>query len=162
MLMYQSPFLRSFCCCWSLTSTHPCFGLPTGDGPGGVPRVMLCRTGDATPGPATSPFIAGPWKCARISVPSSGVDLIAQHRFELSLSNVRNATPVDGLCVGGVSWAPLSCAMNTGSKVSAATGLTQSPAARIENVATMVDVTRSTSRNLADIGHLPLEIAQTG
>src|SRR6201999_452321 len=38
MLMYQSPFLRSFCCCLSLTTMHPCFGLPTGDGPGGVPR----------------------------------------------------------------------------------------------------------------------------
>src|SRR5262245_7695965 len=45
--------------------------------------------------------------------------------------------------------------MNTGSKVSAATGLTQSPAARIENARTVVDVTRSTSRNRPDIGHLP-------
>src|SRR5262245_23775679 len=73
MLMYQSPLFRSFCCCLSLTRTHPFFGLPTGDGPGGEPPVMLCKTGDATPGPATSPFFAGPWKCARNSVPESGV-----------------------------------------------------------------------------------------
>jgi hypothetical protein len=63
----------------------------------------------------------------------------------LSLLKVRNATPVDGLELGGVSWAPLSCAMNVVSKVSAAAGLTQSATARIDEARTVDDTITRTS-----------------